>query len=273
MNTILVLIVLSQIPGNALSDSTFEGHITSRQLQALESRNMGLELQIEANKTELEMMRLENQRVTLSAAGENRSTVLLLPEAAEPASALRSAVWLIHEIEVAWENPNVDNGEERRWVQDAVGRTWGAVSGIRFTGWGQASEGSGGIRIRIEDAHPHCKNLGRYLDGLKDGMVLNFDFGGWCQVCALDRKGSIEKIAVHEFGHALGFAHEHNRPDTPEWCRTEHKPQGRDGDYQLTVYDPQSIMNYCSNDWNNGGVLSPLDVKGVEILYGKPATP
>ena len=49
---------------------------------------------------------------------------------------------------------------------------------------------------------PHCKRLGRFLDGMKDGMELNIDFKSWCRDCAIDKQGSIEKIAVHEFGHA-----------------------------------------------------------------------
>ena len=99
-------------------------------------------------------------------------------------------------------------------------------------------------------------------------MVLNFTFDNWCQVCAINRKNSIQFIAVHEFGHAIGLAHEQNRADAPTWCQQER--QGSDGDWNVTVYDPESIMNYCSSKWNNDGQLTAMDQRAVRIMYGDP---
>jgi hypothetical protein len=44
-------------------------------------------------------------------------------------------------------------------------------------------------------------------------MVLNFTFNNWSPIMKNRRKDYIIAIAVHEFGHAIGFSHEHNRKD------------------------------------------------------------
>ena len=78
----------------------------------------------------------------------------------------------------------------------------------------------------------------------------------------------VTSIGVHEFGHAIGFAHEQNRPDTPGEC-TE-APQGGNGDVMLKPWDIHSVMNYCNPVYNNDGKLSDYDVVSVQKAYGKP---
>lgn len=78
----------------------------------------------------------------------------------------------------------------------------------------------------------------------------------------------IRAIAVHEFGHAIGFTHEQNRADAPGECQL--LAQGTNPDTLLTPYDPTSVMNYCNKRWNNEGFLSALDISAAQALYGKP---
>ena len=178
------------------------------------------------------------------------------------------SLWLTAAIPVCWENPNATSQSDRNRVKSVVENTWQANSRLTFLGWNKCKANSKGIRIKIEDSGPHVKALGNYLDGRQDGMVLNFSFKNWSQVCAESesrRVDCFEAIAVHEFGHALGFAHEHNRPDTPNSCTDA--PQGSNGDLIIGDWDLDSVMNYCNPEYNNGGNLSQTDIDGLQTVY------
>jgi hypothetical protein len=97
-------------------------------------------------------------------------------------------------------------------------------------------------------------------------MVLNFDFQNLSPVCVNEREYCIEAIGAHEFGHALGFAHEQNRPDTPRNVCTQ-EPQGETMDFMIGAWDLASVMNYCNSAWNGNGHLSAGDILALLVLY------
>lgn len=184
---------------------------------------------------------------------------------------VRKSRWTSATIPVCWENPTPADTQYRKLVQEAVKETWAVYAPIVVKDeWTQCASAAKGIRIKIGDSQAQVEALGKYLDGRPNGMTLNFQFKKWGTNCQAQPEACIPAIAVHEFGHALGFSHEDNRTDTPEECKRD-MHQGVDGDYYVTQYDRESVMNYCTKPYLGNGKLSKLDIEAVSKVYSGPA--
>ncbi len=99
-------------------------------------------------------------------------------------------------------------------------------------------------------------------DPVNERLVWAFD-GFFAPNPTFDRVG----VMRHELGHALGFRHEHIRPEAPDIFHPEDLTHTVD----LTAYDPKSVMHYLG-----AGVGDPQlrftshDKTGSRIVYGGP---
>jgi FG-GAP-like repeat/Astacin (Peptidase family M12A) len=224
--------------------------------------------------------------VACSGTNPDSESVEVVASSSEPLYVLSTAIWPTNNVSVCWETGG--SATEKGWVQSAIAGTWQQSSAVTFTDWGPCTgwpSPSANIRIRISDEGPHTSGLGTQLNGATSGMTLNFTFANWGPTCQSMRESCIRNIAVHEFGHALGFAHEQNRADTPNTCKpcasnvecatgqvcqTGHCAQGGNGNTQVGNWDQMSTMNYCNPQWNNAGGLSETDKFGLQNYYGRP---
>ncbi len=189
----------------------------------------------------------------------------------------KALIWSDPVIPVCWENPTDEDAQARQWVQDGLANTWERVSMVRFVGWPTCAPAAIGVRVRIISGGSLTEGLGTEIDARNRPCSLRSD-GGPCRVllnlrpatwpagyCAAGAEICIKSVAVHEFGHVLAFAHEQNRPDTPDECKR--RSSGDNGDVQLTPYDPASVMNYCQPNVGARVELSKYDIETVRKFY------
>lgn len=183
-----------------------------------------------------------------------------------------SVIWRNLSIPVCWENPTDATLVARGWVKDQVTRLWQNNSQLTFTGWGKCTAASTtGIRILISDETAHTKFLGSDLSGVSKGMTVNLTMNvppGYVQ-CKnqFGLESCVRTTAAHEFGHALGFAHEEMRFDSGFQCGN--LGFGDVGDTRTGAYDSLSIMNTCRLQ-TPVTALTATDKLGLQAFYGNP---
>ncbi len=151
----------------------------------------------------------------------------------------------------------------RALVQDALENSWQRWTYIRFVDFNTCGADLAGKvyvdLIRRDVGGAGCAGVGYNAVA---GTSISFYIEG--------DEARARSVVIHEFGHALGFLHEQDRPDAEygdgqDFC-SDTRIVNNDGLYTTSYYDDVSIMNYCAPVDRNS--LSAGDIEGAQDLFG-----
>jgi hypothetical protein len=193
----------------------------------------------------------------VDAAHERDET---LQEGASDDELASTNKWSAKTIRVCWMNQPTNHATARTQVRDAI-REIEQKSRLRFTGW-VACTTADNPAIRIEDSAAGDSYVGPKST---TAATMHLDLE------ALGPNPSwLRQSALHEFSHAVGLRHEHQRLGSP--CRVDGETTPPTDSIAYGPFDDRSITNYCAMSGADGtpGVthLSPWDVYHFEKMYG-----
>jgi hypothetical protein len=208
----------------------------------------------------------------------------------------QDVLWSGNSVSICWHSANNVDATEKAWVRSAVENAIEGYVNFDFTYWGDCATNFADIQIGVGNHEWPWARYGDQWFSPNADMRLNFfqgaarDLNGdgnsdftdcWSDSPAggqpstgdsgarswfTNRQRCVEVIAVHEFMHALGLQHEQQSPlNNTSFCSNAGDGWG---DSTYGYWDLVSVTNYCNPLWSGDGMLSPLDVSGLGMLYG-----
>lgn len=168
-----------------------------------------------------------------------------------------------------------DKTKIRNWVNSEY---TAERTGVHFTGFLDCEDSPNADVIIFYNKNSKIKT---FLFGGIHGLATMGPYPGSVEgypaassFASISKSGMDKGTVVHEFGHVVGLAHEHNHPDAYKEdkgrCLDIPKHfQAPKRDYVYEDYDRDSVMNYCKLHSSGGSKvgLSPKDISLIRKMY------
>lgn len=166
----------------------------------------------------------------------------------------------------------------RGWARDVVEGQWSRYARVNFTGWGTCGASSPGVRLVLADPNrpggpgwdsglnqPTSGDIFFARDGINNTL---------CRANATVYQQCVKSLALHTFGHVLGFNHQENRTDYFQTnAHVDCRRWPSSGDQLIGGYDLGSTMSTCGQPSDQPAtfktVLSPGDIASAQAAFGR----
>lgn len=164
------------------------------------------------------------------------------------------------------------SGRNKRRVQKWISEEYSLErTNIAFTGFSDCKANDNSDVILFYHANSIIQS---YFEGGVQGITQSIGPGNYVDdypdainAVLISKSGMNKSIVVHEFGHVLGLAHEHNHRKAQKYEGCDLIAPVSNEVLVYYPYDPSSVMNYCYIFEHKNAGLSENDVQLLKRIY------